>query len=253
MKKWRFLNSGKQSGSMNMAYDLATLQLLSNGLSSPMFRLYQWDKPTVTAGYFQNIFDEVNVSASYDAGVEIIKRATGGGAVYHNKEISYSLVFPVDHQLVAKKDTSEIFKAVCRPIMDTIESYGPLTTFRPMNDIYINGKKISGNAQKIQGAAILQHGTIILDLDDATMERFLLKPKSSVTSLRQQIGDLVLTSEFYNDFQYRLKKNFSRYFRINFVDKGFSDEEINLATKLASKDFKPLDETSLKKLATAGL
>ena len=92
MNGWRFLNTGPASGAVNMAVDEAILAGVTRGTSPPTVRVYAWDPPTVSTGYAQDLSAELDLVACAKSGVGVVRRPTGGRAVLHAGELTYSVV-----------------------------------------------------------------------------------------------------------------------------------------------------------------
>ncbi len=186
-------------GAWNMAVDEALLTTAGEtGL--PTLRFYQWLHPTLSLGYFQKNSDRKSHPASLDANV--VRRLSGGGAILHDQELTYSLVLPSDHSLA--KDTQALYqaihKAIVRYLADLISkstaSWQPTQyTASPQNnsltepflcfrrrstgDVLLESTegspssknhKIVGSAQRRRRGAILQHGSILLTRSDSAPE-----------------------------------------------------------------------------------
>ena len=91
MRIWRLLNTGALSGALNMAIDQALLKLHVLGLSPPTLRFYQWQPPAISIGYFQQP-QTINLSLCSSLGIDVVRRPTGGRAVLHQNELTYSLI-----------------------------------------------------------------------------------------------------------------------------------------------------------------
>src|SRR5215510_8965643 len=94
MPQWRFLQTGSADAARNMALDEAMLLLHDTGLTPPTLRVYSWDTPTLSLGYAQNAAQDVELAACQQYGVAIVRRPTGGRAVLHDQEVTYSVVLP---------------------------------------------------------------------------------------------------------------------------------------------------------------
>ncbi len=151
-----------------MAIDEAILEHIRDKKSSPTIRFYTWKPSAVSIGRFQSMNDEVNLSRCRELGIDCVRRITGGGAVFHDTkgEITYSVIAPED---AFPKGIRETYKYVCGWVIDGLNGIGIKAEFAPINDILVNGKKISGNAQTRRDGVVLQHGTILYDLDIPTM------------------------------------------------------------------------------------
>jgi lipoate-protein ligase A len=192
---FRLLNTGRHPGSYNMGLDLAILEGVARGDAPPTLRLYGWDPPAVSIGYFQGLEEEVDLRACKARGIEVVRRVSGGGAVFHNAELTYSIIMPEGHPL-AGKDIQESYRGLCAGIVEGLAILGTAARFAPVNDIIAGDRKISGSAQTRRMGCVLQHGTVLLDLDVDLMFELLRVPrekmkgrlaadtKSRVTSLR---------------------------------------------------------------------
>lgn len=151
---------------MNMALDEAISEAVANREVAPTIRFYRWSPSAVSIGYFQSLDDEVAVGKCAEAGVDVIRRRTGGGAVYHDYdgEITYSVIAP---EALFPKGIIDSYHVICGWIVDGLARLGIEAEFKPINDIVLseNGKKISGNAQTRRGGVLLQHGTILFKVD----------------------------------------------------------------------------------------
>jgi lipoate---protein ligase len=197
--KLRFIDSGAAPGALNMGIDEAVMGSVSSGESPPTLRFYRWSPPCVTVGYFQSLEAEVDLEACRSAGVDAVRRLTGGGAVFHDAELTYSLILPLAHEL-ARGDILETYRTICAGLVRGLSLLGVESSFAPINDIAAGDRKISGNAQTRRQGCLLQHGTILLDLETERMFSLLKVPaekmrgrlieevKSRVTSLRGLLG-----------------------------------------------------------------
>src|SRR5436309_414428 len=92
---WRFINTGAHDATCNMALDEALLAVHEAGATLPTLRVYSWCQPTLSLGYAQNARQEVDLAACQAQGVAVVRRPTGGRAVFHDQEVTYSVVMPV--------------------------------------------------------------------------------------------------------------------------------------------------------------
>ncbi|MDR0554612.1 MAG: lipoate--protein ligase family protein [Treponema sp.] len=194
---FRLLNTGYHTCFYNLGLDDALLEGVIRGASPPVLRFYGWNPPAVSVGYFQGLEEEVDLAACAERGVDVIRRVTGGGAVFHNRELTYSMVMPATHPL-AGESILDSYRILCRGILRGFALLGLDAEFAPINDIICGGKKISGNAQTRRQGALLQHGTILLQNDVEFMFSLLKTPqeklkgrhiqdvKERVTSLQDQ-------------------------------------------------------------------
>lgn len=149
---------------MNMALDESILEGIRDGVSPSTIRFYGWEPSAVSIGYFQGIEYEVRLEACRAAGVDVVRRITGGGAVYHDRdgELTYSILAP---QEIFPLESEACFRFICGDILAALEMLGISAGFQPINDILVDGKKISGNAQTRRYGVLLQHGTLLYRVD----------------------------------------------------------------------------------------
>ncbi|GHV61340.1 octanoyltransferase LipM [Spirochaetia bacterium] len=203
---FRLLKTGLRDGFYNMALDEALLEAVSRGASLPVLRFYGWTPPTVSLGYFQGIREEVDLDACKRHGVGVVRRISGGGAVFHQAELTYSIIMKETHPL-AGNDIQASYATLCAAIVAGLAHLGVASQFVPINDIIAGGRKISGNAQGRRKGCVLQHGTILLENDLDLMFELLRVPsekirgkliadvKERVTSLKALLGRSVSFDE----------------------------------------------------------
>ncbi len=174
----RVLPRGRASGSWNMALDEAILDLAAATNADAFLRFYEWTEPTLSLGYFQNHGDIDRQLAGRQAAV--VRRPTGGGAIWHDRELTYCLVLPRRHPRT--RPNPALYRIVHLAIAEALRSFGVTTAFpapdqdhaeteRPFLcftdlcefDLAIEGSKVVGSAQRRREGAILQHGSILLE------------------------------------------------------------------------------------------
>ena len=175
----RVLQDPPLDGPTNMARDETLLTRVGDGDSVPTLRLYQWTPPTISLGYFQHFADYAALPPPAGE-LAVVRRLTGGGAILHDRELTYSLVLPIDHLLlaagaarlyelahdavIASLDALRIASACCGTTDDSTPTRGPFFCFARRHglDVLIGQDKVAGSAQRRTRRAILQHGSIIL-------------------------------------------------------------------------------------------
>ncbi len=169
----KFLNSGFNSASYNFAVDEAILEWVKEN-KVPVLRFYGFKPTACTIGYFQGMEMEIDVKQALEANIECVRRLTGGGAVMHDQnQFTYSLIIP--EELVAK-NILESYEQICNGLINGLKGLGLDCEFSPLNDIVLDGQKISGNAQTRKGGVVLQHGTLLLEVDVDLMFSLLKVP-----------------------------------------------------------------------------
>ena len=188
---FRLLYTGLHDGFYNMGLDEAILEGVSRGQSPPTLRLYGWSPPAVSVGYFQGLEEEADLPACKARGVDVVRRISGGGAVFHQAELTYSVIMADTHPL-AGKTIRESYESLCAGIVEGLALLGVASRFVPINDIIAGGRKISGNAQTRRMGCILQHGTVILVLDVDLMFELLRVPQEKMKGrIVQDVKDRV--------------------------------------------------------------
>lgn len=165
---WRLLPFEHQRAAMNMAIDEAVCEGVAKRRSPPTIRFYGWTPSAVSIGCFQNVLDEVNVEECCRQGVDLVRRRTGGGTVFHDRagEITYSVIAPEPEM---GRDILASYRRVCGWVIDALSDQGITAEFSPINDIIVKGRKVSGCAQTRRGGVFLQHGTVLHSLDAGRM------------------------------------------------------------------------------------
>lgn len=179
---------GSPSGAENMARDEAMLDA-----ARPMVRIYGWTPACVSLGRTQTVAD-IDQGAAGRHGLDVVARKTGGGAILHNEvEVTYAVVLPLDYPGLPRS-IMESYKFISQPVLDTFRALGADATFGEGKggrdslcylreegvSIFVDGKKISGGAQRRTQRAVLQHGTLVLRLDAERTAEVLKAPVDAV-------------------------------------------------------------------------
>ena len=191
---FRLLQTGFNDAFTNMALDESIMIHVAQGMSPPTIRFYGWQPPAVSIGYFQGLEEEVDVARCKELGVDYIRRITGGGAVFHEKEVTYSLAILQDNPLIPE-NVLESYKVICGGIVQGLKELEISAEFVPLNDIIVDGKKISGSAQTRRKRTILQHGTLLLECDVQKMFSILKVPSEKlrdkiISDVRQRVTSI---------------------------------------------------------------
>jgi len=178
--KWRMVDFEYWSAAMNMGIDEAISEAVAAETSSPTVRFYGWRPSAVTIGCFQSLKDEVDYPECVRLGIDVVRRRTGGGAVFHDEdgEITYSVITPEE---MMPDDINMAYRIICGHIVSALKTLGLDASFSPINDVLVAGKKISGSAQTRRGGVFLQHGTLLLDLRPDTMFKVLKVSKAKMS------------------------------------------------------------------------
>lgn len=164
--------------STDSSFNLAMEQYVFDSMprSESYFLLWQ-NAPSVIIGKYQNAYEEVSQTYVTEHGIPVIRRLSGGGAVYHDLgNINYTFI--TDGTLGEELS----FAAFCEPLIRTLGQLGIRAETGGRNDVTIDGMKISGTAQYCRKGRIMHHGTILFDSDLSVMPRVLTPPAAKVTS-----------------------------------------------------------------------
>ncbi|MFH1054782.1 MAG: biotin/lipoate A/B protein ligase family protein [Candidatus Altiarchaeota archaeon] len=233
----RFIDTGEHTAYWNMGLDEGIMQHISEGRSPTTLRFYRWRPAAVSVGYFQSLREEVDVDACYLNKVDVVRRVTGGGAVYHDKELTYSFIARED---AVPDDILESYRMVCSGLIEGFMLLGIKAEFVPLNDIVVGGKKVSGNAQTRRMGCVLQHGTVLLDVDVDRMFSLLRVPSEKlrgklIADVKERVTSVkgVLRKDVSYDIAAEaFKKGFTKALKLKLVDGAPSESEIGLAHEL---------------------
>ena len=184
---WNFINTGSKNPYYNMAMDEALLNFVSRGEIDPVIRFYTWNPATLSIGYFQRLQKEIDIDKVKEKGYGLVRRQTGGRGVLHDKELTYSVIVPESHPNMPSTVT-EAYKIISQGLLEGFKNLGFETYFaiprskeerdklkQPRSsvcfdapswyELVVEGRKIAGSAQTRQKGVILQHGSILQDID----------------------------------------------------------------------------------------
>ncbi|MFC2061185.1 biotin/lipoate A/B protein ligase family protein [Elusimicrobiota bacterium] len=240
--QWRFIDTGSNSGTYNMALDQALLNRYNPGSDLPVFRLYHWDPPAISLGRFQEAGSVLDLKKCLKNNIPVVRRLTGGGAIFHDHELTYSIICSAD-------------TAALLPVK---ESYGKLSSFlihayrelgydacfaneignagmrlgkksdfcfagREDYDILLDGKKIGGSAQKRTKYKIFQHGSIPMHLDPTGHADYF---KDDITDTTNRITFISSRSSIgMPQLKKLLKKSFEKNLGVTLIPDGLKPEE----------------------------
>lgn len=155
-------------------------------------RLYRWSPPAVSLGYFQDENEVVDLAACFEAGIDVVRRPTGGRAVLHHHELTYSIIVPEAHPFIDRGGVMDAYRAISRGIVTAFNLLGITAALTPEKkgqsglapgscfdtpsayEIQVDGKKVVGSAQLRRDGIVLQHGAILFKLP-ADLYRKVLK------------------------------------------------------------------------------
>ncbi len=221
-----------KNNSVDPYFNLAAEQYLIDNCDEDVFMLWRNDR-TVVIGNNQNAYAEVDREYADTHGITVSRRLTGGGAVFHDLgNVNFSFIIPSDGKGID-------FKKYTAPIIESLKKMGLCAELSGRNDILIDGKKVSGNAQCVRNGKVLHHGTLlycadlskvsgVLRVDPAKLQSKGIK---SVKSRVANIKDLMDTDMDVLQFMSVIESNFEG------TKRGFTDTELQEITKLRCEKF----------------
>ena len=246
--KWRVVPLHTADAFTAMAIDEAVSESVLKG-GPPTIRFWRWNPSAVSIGYFQNAEDELDLETCKKMNVDVVRRRTGGGAVYHDYdgEVTYSVI---GKEELFPKGITESYYLICGWVIDSLTMLGIQSEFKPINDIVVNGKKISGNAQTRRNGILLQHGTILVDLDVKKMFSLLKVGKEKISDkMIQSVEERVTRVKDHGNFEMQavydaLVQGFTAAKDWEFGK--LTDEEVNISNKLAKEKYSTHDWNFLR-------
>lgn len=227
-------------GNENMSFD-QLLQEIVDRTKVPTLRFYGWLKPTLSLGYFQNLSRRAEHPGS--AGIECVRRSTGGGALIHDSELTYSLVIPQAAGSVGPR--LDLYEKTHQCMIDTLAEFGVFTDpfhslcrkdcaersnrflcfqRRTREDLILHGYKIVGSAQRKSRGSLLQHGSVLLNSSDAAPD---------LPGANDLLSQSLTPSEIADCFADKLSKEFG----LHWNEQDFCVEEVERSQAIAGQRF----------------
>ena len=182
-RQWRFLNTRSGNAFFNMAVDEAIVRGVEGGTAPPTVRTFGWTPPAVSFGYAQRINREVDADRCRARGIHLVRRPSGGRAVLHWNELTYSVLCRADDPLLGGS-IQESYRNISACLVAGLRLLGIAAEFEPRRtlvssprgagltspcfstttqyEVTLDGKKIIGSAQRRLGDMLLQHGSLLL-------------------------------------------------------------------------------------------
>ncbi len=204
------ISDSSQSGYVNMAVDLCSMRMVQEGAADIIFRTYTWNPHCLSIGRFQKADKEADVKRLLDDGFHIVRRPTGGRAVWHGHELTYSLVARTNHHLVSGSISESLEKVAAiltdalrlsgvpavlntraRELSEAGREYNPCFTSHGRSEIMTSdGKKLIGSAQARSRGVFIEHGSIIFTNQQTKAVDYL--PQGASPSLKEKMRKLLL-------------------------------------------------------------
>lgn len=202
-EEWGFLNSGSNDAAVNMALDEALLLWHSKGDIPPSLRFYSWNNPTLSVGKFQKVETTIDFESLKRYQCQYVRRLTGGSAVLHDDELTYSIVISEAHPEIPRT-IRDAYYILSKGVLEGYKNLGiyadyaiPKDNLKPNSpvcfektayyEMIVDEKKISGNAQTRKKGVLLQHGSIPMSIDTTMLFDMFLYPNEEVKLKKQDI------------------------------------------------------------------
>ena len=250
LDNWRLLRLETRDAFTNMAIDEAILTARIQERVPNTLRLFMWEPSAVSIGRFQDASTAVHLENCRNHGIDVVRRISGGGAVYHDQrdEITYSVV--VSEKDFGSADLFRAYRMICGGLIEGVKILGVDADFNPGDprkcpNITIGSRKISGSAQSRKRGVLLQHGTLLIDVDLEKMFTFLRVAwaktsmdvvrvaKNRITSVTDETTSGVSIEEAYD----ALVRGFGRALSIQLEEEELTSYELSLASMLHREKF----------------
>lgn len=262
---WNFINTGSKNPYYNMAMDEALLNFVSRGEIDPVIRFYTWNPTTLSIGYFQRLQKEIDIDKVKEKGYGLVRRQTGGRGVLHDKELTYSVIVPESHPNMPSTVT-EAYKIISQGLLEGFKNLGFETYFaiprskeerdklkQPRSsvcfdapswyELVVEGRKIAGSAQTRQKGVILQHGSILQDIDIDDLfdmfkfknERLKAKMKENFVQKAVAINDISNQHITLNEMENAFEAGFKKGLNIDFKPLELTEKQLEEVQELEDK------------------
>ncbi len=262
---WGLLHSGHDDAAVNMAMDEALLNWHSEGKIPPILRFYGWSTPTLSIGHFQKVDRTIDFGGVKKHGCQFVRRQTGGSAVLHDDELTYSVIVSESKSYISQSIREAYFE-LSKGIMEGFKqleieaNYSiPKERFtdrtavcfeRPSDyEMLVDGKKISGHAQTRKKGVLLQHGSIpftmnkqmLFDLFFFSDEETREKKRSAFSKKAITINETSNQPVTYEMAEKAFQKGFEKGLNLELVPFKLSEEQWNEVHELAETKYRSDD------------
>lgn len=242
--KWRIINEGEFSEAMHHALDEVLTEKMEEGDMQPTLRFWYRENPSVPMGRFQSFEDEVEVEYAEKNDIEVVRRLTGGGAMFvePGNVITYSIYIPKEQ---VPDDFEESYEELDRFAVEALRELGIDANYAPLNDIEHETGKLGGAAQLRKDNAVLHHTTMSYELDTAEMLRVLRigKEKVSDKAVKSAEKRVSRISDHANHSRENVvEKMIEKFVEGRDYEHGeLSQEELDAARELSEEKFSSIE------------
>lgn len=265
---WRIIINSPHNGPWNMAVDEALLESISSHDQPPTLRLYDWQPYTLSLGHAQPVGD-IDRKALQDRGWDLVRRPTGGRAILHADELTYSVTAPIENPIL-RGNVIESYRRISTALVEALRLIGLCADSKPKNteeihlskdpvcfqfpsdyEITYHDKKVVGSAQARKKGGILQHGSIPLHGDITRIIEVLnYSDKNNKQQARAKLLERATTIEeslgrhvTWTDMADMMVRGFQEKLGINLVPDNLSKDELNNAIRIYREKYNHIDWT----------
>ena len=249
MQTWRLIPLQTNNASINMAIDEAIFTARIADAVPDTLRFYRWQPSAVSVGKNQIPENEVYLDACKRLGIDVVRRISGGGTVYHDNdgEVTYSIVAKIAD--LGTSDVTTVYAKIYQAVKDALRLLGITADFstgdsKNCPNMTVNGRKISGSSQTISRGVVLQHGTILRNIDlpkmfallklkNATCTQAADIAKRKITSIQNELGHAVMPETVAN----ALTQGFKAMLKIQLETSELTQIEAEHAAKLTKEKY----------------
>ena len=256
IKRWRLIDSGFSDAYTNMAIDEALFIEYYSGNNLPTLRIYGWRPASFSFGYFQDPEQELDLAKCHRENIPLVRRMTGGGIIFHNTELTYSLVCSKEDLKIG--NVKESYRVLCSFIISAYKRLGLNPSFALSSDlsrkkpgefssfcfasneeydILIRGRKIGGNAQRRRKGVVFQHGSIPLKLDIDGALSFLKEPDFRIKDKVISLNDALEKELTFDEFRDLLIESFRQTLSVNLEIGNLNRDEKGLVNELKDRKY----------------
>lgn len=230
---------------LNMAVEEAIPRAVGEGKATDTVRFWH-NSNTIVLGCFQSAALEVNFGVCKETGTEVVRRFTGGGAVYHDSgNLNYAIALRKGHPLLPATDLQSVFRKLSEGAVQGLRSLGVKAEFQPINDIQVDGKKVSGAAGSVRWGTVFHHGCILVASDLAILGKVLNVPavklidkhvasvQKRVTTVRDELQRDVTTK----DVRDALVRGIEDSYMVRLEQGELTKHELSTAKELYDKKY----------------
>ncbi len=263
LDNWRLIKTETNDGFYNMAIDEAIMRNHQEKKVPPTIRFYSWNPAALSLGYFQNLEKEIDQEACQNAGIDIVRRLTGGRAILHDKELTYSITIREDYNLLSNSIVTS-YKEISQGLVNGLNLLEIPAELKPMErgkkspkgnsaacfdapswyEVILENKKLIGSAQTRKKGTILQHGSLPYEIDPKKTFKLFNYSNEKQRKRARRIFSAKSTSlraAGFNvdeeELQQALIKGLSKNLSFNYSLENLTAEELKLADKLRKQKY----------------